>query len=237
MMFNVDPSEECIRVLALDPDAAFVGALQGALAGRGFELVPVGDAAEALDALRADPQGFDVLAIGDTIARDVLLHARQSGSDHAVVLMTDADSVDRVTLEARAIGALHVIERSIDEIDRAALTLGAAATCARLTRQTRLLKELLALSSAAASHEMSDATGAPGAEGNLAWSDPIPYGKAREMAIQAFERRYVARLLRRADGNLAQASRLARLDRSNLRRLLMRLGLRAEAWRAAIVGE
>jgi ActR/RegA family two-component response regulator len=225
-----DPhAEESIRVLALDPDAAFLGALHGALAARGFELVHAADASAAIEALRADPDGFDVLAVGDTIARDVVLRAREVGADQAVVLVTDRASVDRVTVEARSLGALHVIERSADDIDRAVLTLGAAATCARLARQTRLLKELIALSA------VGDVA-APGTEGDVDWTD-IPYGKARELAIQTFERRYVARLLRKADGNLAQASRLARLDRSNLRRLLMRLGLRAEAWRSAIAGE
>lgn len=236
MTFLADDGEESFKVLALDPDAAFLAALKGALAGRGFELRTVGDVAAALDALRADPDGFDVLAVGDTIARDVVLHARESGSDLTVVLISDAASVDRVALEARSLGALHLIERSPADFDRAALTLGAAAQCARLGRQTRLLKELIALS--AGEDPAGPAPGEPGSlEGTLAWADPIPYGKARELVIQSFERRYVARLLRRADGNLAQASRLAHLDRSNLRRILVRLGLRAEAWRSAIAGE
>lgn len=237
MTYLADDGEESFKVLALDPDAAFLVALRGALAGRGFEVHAVGDAAAALEALRADPEGFDVLAVGDTIARDVVLRARECGSDLTVALISDAAGVDRVALEARSLGVLHLIERTTADFDRAALTLRAAGSCARLARQTRLLKELIALS-AGEDPAAPDALGEPGSlEGNLAWADPIPYGKARELVIQSFERRYVARLLRRADGNLAQASRLAHLDRSNLRRILMRLGLRAEAWRAAIAGE
>ncbi|HUS63781.1 MAG TPA: hypothetical protein VMZ28_04520 [Kofleriaceae bacterium] len=237
MTAPADDGEESFRVLALDPDASFLAALRGALAGRGVALETAADIPGALEALRADPEGFDVLAIGDTIARDVVLHTPERGNDLTVVLISDAASVDRVALEARSLGALHLIERTTADFDRAALTLGAAARCTRLARQTRLLKELIALS-AGDDPAAPDAPGEPGSlEGNLAWADPIPYGKARELVIQSFERRYVARLLRRADGNLAQASRLARLDRSNLRRILMRLGLRADTWRSAITGE
>jgi len=58
-----------------------------------------------------------------------------------------------------------------------------------------------------------------------------PYRKAREIALGEFERRYFTRLLRRTEGNLSEAARMAGLDRSNLRRALARLGMRPEEWR------
>ena len=103
------------------------------------------------------------------------------------------------------------------------------ATTAGKSREARLLKQMVSLTTPC--DRM--APGEAGAVDNdLAWADTFTYGRARELVIQAFERRYVARLLRRARGNLAQASRLARLDRSNLRRILMRHGVRIEQTRA-----
>jgi two-component system, NtrC family, response regulator AtoC len=65
------------------------------------------------------------------------------------------------------------------------------------------------------------------------WSDDQPFRKARDIALTDFERRYFTRLLRRTEGNLSEAARLAGLDRSNLRRALARLGMRPEDWRGA----
>ena len=46
--YLADDNEELFKVLALDPDGAFLAALRGALSGRGFELVTVfyGDGAD-----------------------------------------------------------------------------------------------------------------------------------------------------------------------------------------------
>jgi DNA-binding NtrC family response regulator len=77
----------------------------------------------------------------------------------------------------------------------------------------------------AADPDASSAREAPGA------SDDQTFRKAREIALTEFERRYFTRLLRRTEGNLSEAARLAGLDRSNLRRALARLGMRPENWR------
>ncbi len=50
-----------------------------------------------------------------------------------------------------------------------------------------------------------------------------PLGEARAQ----FERQYLDQVLRRADGNTAEAARIAGVDRSNFRRLLKRYGLAA----------
>jgi DNA-binding NtrC family response regulator len=53
-----------------------------------------------------------------------------------------------------------------------------------------------------------------------------PYGEARESLLAEFERTYAKRLLERAQGNISQAARIARVDRTHLLRLLKRHGLR-----------
>jgi DNA-binding NtrC family response regulator len=65
----------------------------------------------------------------------------------------------------------------------------------------------------------------------LAWVDELTYKQARDQAVGQFERQYFERLLRRTDGNLSEAARIAGLDRSNLRRTLSRLGMKADSWR------
>jgi DNA-binding NtrC family response regulator len=53
-----------------------------------------------------------------------------------------------------------------------------------------------------------------------------PYHRARGEVIDAFERRYLGRLLERTEGNVAAAARAARMDRPYLRTLLKKHGLR-----------
>jgi DNA-binding NtrC family response regulator len=69
------------------------------------------------------------------------------------------------------------------------------------------------------------------ARDDLAWVDELTYKQARDQAVGQFERHYFERLLRRTDGNLSEAARIAGLDRSNLRRTLSRLGIKADSWR------
>lgn len=57
----------------------------------------------------------------------------------------------------------------------------------------------------------------------------LPYRDARGRLIAQLERGYLKELLRRTDGNIHRSSRLARVDRSYLRLLLTRHGLRTKA--------
>jgi DNA-binding NtrC family response regulator len=50
----------------------------------------------------------------------------------------------------------------------------------------------------------------------------LPYAEAKRRILTAFDDGYTAELLRRADGNLSEAARLAGLDRSNFRRIIKR---------------
>jgi DNA-binding NtrC family response regulator len=53
----------------------------------------------------------------------------------------------------------------------------------------------------------------------------LPFAAAKDAATLAFERAYVEGVLHRADGNLAEAARLAGLHPSNFRRLMRRTGV------------
>jgi DNA-binding NtrC family response regulator len=55
------------------------------------------------------------------------------------------------------------------------------------------------------------------------------YHVARDRVIAQFERRYLAELVRAADGNMSKAARLAGVDRTTLYRLMERHGLQRDA--------
>jgi DNA-binding NtrC family response regulator len=50
-----------------------------------------------------------------------------------------------------------------------------------------------------------------------------PYPEAKEQALAAFDRVYVARRLDQAAGNVSEAARLAGMDRSNFKRILKKV--------------
>jgi len=74
--------------------------------------------------------------------------------------------------------------------------------------------------------------GAPGggAEGEADASDfdpRVPFRVAKQRAADVWEARYMRELITRAKGNLSEASRMARMDRSHLRSLLRKYDLRS----------
>jgi DNA-binding NtrC family response regulator len=56
----------------------------------------------------------------------------------------------------------------------------------------------------------------------------IPFRVAKQRAADRWEQRYVRELITRAKGNISEASRIARMDRSHLRTLLRKFGVRAQ---------
>ncbi|HEU5056461.1 MAG TPA: sigma 54-interacting transcriptional regulator [Kofleriaceae bacterium] len=56
--------------------------------------------------------------------------------------------------------------------------------------------------------------------------DGLPFSKARELALAAFERRYLEATLARHDGNVTASARASGVDRAHFYRLLRRHGLR-----------
>ena len=53
-----------------------------------------------------------------------------------------------------------------------------------------------------------------------------PYGEARARVLEAFEKRYLTHLLKSAEGNVSEAARRGRMNRSHLFTLLRRHGLK-----------
>lgn len=53
----------------------------------------------------------------------------------------------------------------------------------------------------------------------------VPLTEAKRIAAAAYERNYLVRAMESASGSVVDAARLARVDRSNFRRLLARHGL------------
>ena len=59
-----------------------------------------------------------------------------------------------------------------------------------------------------------------------AFDPDVPFRMAKQRAADRWERGWVRELMSRAKGNLSEASRIARMDRSHLRTLLRKYGLR-----------
>lgn len=74
------------------------------------------------------------------------------------------------------------------------------------------------------------AAGAAGAE----WEDllDLPLGDARDELVERFEREYLERLLREANGSVGEAARRAGIDERTLYGKMRRYGLRKESFRA-----
>ena len=64
-----------------------------------------------------------------------------------------------------------------------------------------------------------------------AWAEGLGYTDARLRAKRDFERTYLVRLMQKHTGNVSQAARSAKLDRSNLRKLLTRHAIRPQDFR------
>jgi transcriptional regulator with GAF, ATPase, and Fis domain len=75
-------------------------------------------------------------------------------------------------------------------------------------------------------------SGDPFREGPTAEQDAfdpeVPFRMAKQRAADRWERTWVRELMTRSKGNLSEASRLARMDRSHLRTLLRKYGLRGQ---------
>jgi two-component system response regulator HydG len=58
----------------------------------------------------------------------------------------------------------------------------------------------------------------------------LEFAAAKKLAVQAFEKRYLTKLLTRSEGNISLASREAGLDRSNFRRILKKADIDIDAF-------
>jgi DNA-binding NtrC family response regulator len=59
----------------------------------------------------------------------------------------------------------------------------------------------------------------------------LPLTEAKRRASNAFEKRYLVRVMEQSKGSVSEAARLAQLDRTNFRRLLQRHGIDAATFK------
>ncbi len=78
------------------------------------------------------------------------------------------------------------------------------------------------------------ASRAPAAEVEPASLAHLPLAEAKRLAVGAFERRYLANVLRREQGNISRAAARAGVDRANFRRLLKQYGVSAQGDAAGV---
>jgi DNA-binding NtrC family response regulator len=69
----------------------------------------------------------------------------------------------------------------------------------------------------------------PISDNDVASLSHLPLVQAKRLAVRAFERRYLANVLRRERGNVTRAAEVAGVDRSNFRRLLKEYGVAARS--------
>jgi len=79
-----------------------------------------------------------------------------------------------------------------------------------------------------ASSRRGSAAAAPSADGGTKIDLGVPFKVAKDAAIDAFERGYLAALLQQAGGNMSKAARTAGMDRMYLHRLVQKHGLRSK---------
>jgi len=65
-------------------------------------------------------------------------------------------------------------------------------------------------------------------ESSIRDSGQVPFKQAKSQVVDAFEREYLADLMKRTDGNVSQASREARMDRHHLADLLKKHGIKTK---------
>ena len=70
-------------------------------------------------------------------------------------------------------------------------------------------------------------------EGLVPSALPAGYHEARDLALSAFHEKYFDRLLTQTGGNVSEAARISGVERSNLKRMLKRVGVTAENYRPA----
>ena len=58
------------------------------------------------------------------------------------------------------------------------------------------------------------------------------YQDAKNQALEAFTRAYVSQLLGRTKGNISEAARVSGLERASLQKILKRLGMEAQDFKA-----
>ena len=153
---------------------------------------------------------LELPALRDRV-EDIPLLAYSFLKKHALKMGKKIDSVDPTAMQVlvnydwpgNVRELAHVIERAVVLTQTTSITLSA-------------LPEEIVSSPSVSSN--------PGQE--ISYTFGMPYMTAKSAAVSAFEKVYLTDILSRAEGNIAAAARMADLDRSNFRRLLVKYGIK-----------
>jgi DNA-binding NtrC family response regulator len=213
-------------VVLVSPDDGVSSAVRAQLSAQGWTVSAFEDARRALEATGPEVHVADAMVLdlhlADTGALELLHAVRAKDPELSVVLVAEPSALERAEEASR--GEAH-------ELLTKPLTSGRhlATAVARAVERTRLLRGLRALEGQLG----QPARGSPRRTLSEAKAFELPFGTAKASMIEAFERRYVQRLLEKVGGNVAEAARAAGLEKSNFRRLLRRHRISAREYRQA----
>lgn len=212
-----------VGVLVVDDDEVALASWRSILRQPAFAVASARDGDGALVALRelaCDVVVFDLGRGGEDEAGPRLEQLGQltRARPGVPVVATCAEPSEAMLRQAVRSGAYTFLCKPLASAHSVALTLRSAAEHARLAR---LLRES-GNGSAAALRDDDPLTGLTQLVGTMLGVDKIGYTDLKARVLTAFDRAYLTGLLRRTDGNISRAARLAELDRSNFRRLMKR---------------
>lgn len=210
-----------VGVLVVDDDEVALASWRSILRQPAFAVASAPDRDRALAALRGLACDVVVFDLGGGRETEVSQRLEQLAELTRVqpgvpVVATSAEPSEAMLRQAVRSGAYTLLCKPLASAHSVALTLRSAA------EHARLLREPPGGGSATVLRDEDPLSALPQLVGAMLGVDKIGYTDLKARVLAAFDRAYLAGLLRRTEGNISRAARLAELDRSNFRRLMKR---------------